>query len=146
MKGVYNNIIHKRLRKRIIWIDFVKIFACFLVLILHSIPVDLSENIYMKGLWIYYIGVFAIPLFFMTNGYLQLDKSSSYKYIIRKISNILVIVFFWNIMMCGVKYLAGKEVENPIYESVIGFAQNGYFPHFWFLGSIIIIDVILPLL
>lgn len=132
--------------KRIIWIDFIKIFACFLVLVLHSIPVDLSENVYAKGLWIYYTGVFAIPLFFMTNGYLQLDKSSNCKYIIKKILNILVIVFFWNIMVYILKYIAGKEVKNPIYESVLGFVQKGEFPHFWFLGSIVIIDVILPLL
>ncbi len=74
------------MKKRIVWIDFIKIIACLLVVVLHSITIGLSEHTYTNGLWIYYLGVFAIPLFFMTNGYLQLGKVNQYRYVFQKVS------------------------------------------------------------
>ena len=133
------------MKKRIVWIDFIKIIACLLVVVLYSITIGLSEHTYTNGLWIYYLGVFAIPLFFMTNGYLQLGKINQYRYVFQKVFRIMIIVLFWGGLLYLVKWVIGDTVTNPFYEIFGSFLQKGGFPHFWFLGSILIIDLLLPL-
>ena len=71
------------MKERETWLDFIKIVACFLVVMLHTISYGLSENVITPSLLVYYIGTFAIPLFFMVNGYLQLRRKVSYKYVIK---------------------------------------------------------------
>lgn len=116
-----------------------------MVVVLHSITIGLSEHTYTNGLWIYYLGVFAIPLFFMTNGYLQLGKINQYRYVFQKVFRIMIIVLFWGGLLYLVKWVIGDTVTNPFYEIFGSFLQKGGFPHFWFLGSILIIDLLLPL-
>lgn len=133
--------------KREKWLDYIKIMASFLVVILHTINIGLEENKRNIGLIFYYIGVFAIPLFFMVNGYLQLRKDKiKYSYCIKKIIKILGIVLIWNIAI-AIPYLILKgEYKNFIYESIKNlFLQKGYYNHFWFLGTLIIIYIFLPL-
>ena len=71
--------------KREKWIDLIKIIACFLVVNLHTVTDGISEGRNNIGLILNHCGVFAILLFFMVNGYLQLRKENvSYKYCIKK--------------------------------------------------------------
>lgn len=134
------------MKERETWLDFIKIVACFLVVMLHTISYGLSENVITPSLLVYYIGTFAIPLFFMVNGYLQLRRKVSYKYVIKKIIKIVVIVFFWNLIIILLKYAINGEIENPILATINSFIQRGNFTQFWFLGSLILIYFILPLL
>lgn len=136
-------------KERIIWIDVIKIIACIMVIILHTITNGLSQNNYQRGLWVYYIGTFAIPLFFMVNGYLMLgkEKYAQYnKYLLKKIFNILVVVFFWSFGIYFLKILFHKNMNHIIYETFGSLLQFGTFSHFWFLGSLIIIYSILPII
>ena len=70
--------------KRETWLDCIKIMACFLVVILHTVCYGISDKISSPALLIYYIGTFAIPLFWMVNGYLQLRREVTYKYVLKK--------------------------------------------------------------
>lgn len=134
------------MRKRIEWIDLLKVVACFLVVILHSINYGLKGNEYVNGLWIYYMGTLAIPIFFMINGYLQLDRYLNYKYIISKIIKIFIIVIFWCSGLYLIKYILHDEINNYFVEVFGSLIQEGILPHFWFLGTLIIINLFLPLL
>ena len=79
--------------KRERWLDLIKVIACFLVVTLHTVRDGLDEGRNNIGLILFDLGVFAIPLFFMVNGYLQLRKEKvSYKYCFKKIIRIFIIV------------------------------------------------------
>ncbi len=64
-------------KQRIGWLDLIKILACVMVVLLHSVNVGLDKSNYISGLWIYYLGTYAIPLFFMVNGYLMIGKENT---------------------------------------------------------------------
>lgn len=56
-------------------IDFLKLIACIMVVILHGVGVgDGMQEI------IYLIGTYGIPLFFMVNGYLLAKKTIDISY------------------------------------------------------------------
>ena len=78
-------------------LDFLKIMACIGVVLLHTTMPGFKET----GPWnyltyLYYLGTYSIPLFFMVNGYLLLGKNEiSYSYIPTKNKMILVTVSIW---------------------------------------------------
>lgn len=136
-------------KERIIWIDLIKIIACIMVVILHSISIGLKQNVYCSGLWIYYLGTFAIPLFFMVNGYLvagNLKYSYRDKKMYKKILKIFLIVVSWSFLWYVVKKILSKNLDNIFIETIGSLFQKGLFPHFWFLGSLIIIDLLIPII
>ena len=66
------------------WIDLCKIISTLLVIFLHTINIGIATNKKNFALLFYNIGVFAVPLFFMVNGYLQLGRIKNYKYAFKK--------------------------------------------------------------
>lgn len=137
------------MEKRNTSVDILKIIACFSVVILHVsgiIANNINSNYTINHL-LYYSSVLAVPIFFMVNGYLLLNKESlSYKYIINKIVSIIFVVFSWNLIMFVLKFLIGKGSNNPFIESAKSFLQKGYFWQFWFFGALIIIYSVLPVI
>lgn len=127
--------------ERNLHIDMLKIVACLGVVALHVFNPSKCENI------LYYIFVFSIPIFFMVNGFLMLNKKElTYRYCIKKIFNIVTIVFIWNILLCIQQLLFNGTRTNPIKETIRNFIQRGTFFQFWFLGSLIIMDLLLPIM
>ena len=126
---------------RNISLDVLKILACFSVVILHVFGRD--PNI-LNSVF-YYIATFAIPIFFMVNGYLLINKKDiTYNYVLKKILKILLIVIFWNIILSIGVIVIKHEWRNPIIETAKNLLQKGTFSHFWFFGSLIIIYLFLP--
>ena len=78
--------------KRNLKIDVLKNISCFGVVALH-----LFKPIEIQNLKIYYIFVYSVPIFFMVNGFLLLNKKEiTYKYIMKKIINFIRLIFAWN--------------------------------------------------
>lgn len=127
------------------WIDICKITAMFLVIILHTVCNGIKDNRKDISLLIYYFGTFAIPLFFMVNGYLQLNKVKNYKYVVKKILNIFFVCFIWNIPIAIFKLVINGEHLNIVGNVFLNYIQKGYFWQFWFLGALILIYIFLPL-
>ena len=127
--------------KRKCWIDICKIIAMFLVIILHTVCNGIKENQKDFSLLIYYFGTFAIPLFFMVNGYLQLNKVKDYKYVLKKILNIFMVCIIWNIPIVIFKLVIEGESSNIISNVFLNYIQKGFFWQFWFLGALILIYI-----
>jgi surface polysaccharide O-acyltransferase-like enzyme len=128
--------------KRLIGIDLIKIIACFLVVVLHTCR-DSQINI---SSIMYYTGVVAIPLFFMTNGYLLFGKVNENQwYSYKKIGRILLLTVLLN---CGISILYAvvkHSFRNPFPDVISNlFFQQGFFWHFWFFGALILIYVLFP--
>lgn len=128
---------------RNISLDILKIVACFSVVTLHVVGNDI--NIINSS--IYYIAGCGVPIFFMVNGNLLLNKKEiDYKYCLLKVRNIIFIVVGWNLIFSFIYIIAKGKVINPFFEAIKNLNQQGYFYQFWFFGSLIIIYSILPIL
>ena len=129
--------------KREVKVDLIKIFACIGVVALHTVKMN-------KGILNLVIGLLAttsIPLFFVINGYLMFRKDQiSYKYAFRKIFRILIVCFSWEALHGLAFFLYYRESRNFLRSFILDFFQKGLFFHFWFMGALIILYLILPLL
>ena len=126
-------------------LDLLKVLACVGVVLLHTAMGGFKET----GSWnfstyLYYLGTYSIPLFFMVNGYLLLGKKEiTYPYILQKVKWILITVSSWNMIV----WLFKRDFAvNPIKKIVGSLIQKGYFFQFWFFGALIIIYICLPVL
>lgn len=129
------------------WVDFAKITAAFLVVILHTCCFGIKEGQIFNDSYLYYLGTYSIPIFFMVNGYLQLRKEKiTYGYVKKKYISIIKISLIWNIPYCIFKIYKTKKYTSLIYSTFLSFLQKGYFFQFWFLFALILIYLILPFL
>ena len=119
-------------------LDLIKVLACVGVVLLHTTMGGFKET----GSWnflayLYYLGTYSIPLFFMVNGYLLLGKREiTYPYILQKVKWILITVSSWTFII----WLFKRDfTTNPIKKIVGSLLQKGYFFQFWFFGALILI-------
>ena len=124
-------------------LDLLKILSYIGVVVLHSTKPGFNLEHYNISAYLYYLGTYAIPLFFMLNGYFLLNKKKlPYSYIFNKIGGILSIVFVWNMLIWVIK----RDFNvNPLRKIIGSLVQKGYFYQFWFFGSLIIIYLTLPI-
>lgn len=130
-------------------IDSTRIFACIAVVGLHTFPREHSVGTLLA----YYLCGFAIPFFFMSSGYFLLNRGKiSWNYPLKKAFSIIRLVVLWNLVFDILKsvfkvYSTGKlniewlDIPQDIIKS---FLQKGEMGHFWYLGALIIIYMLLP--
>lgn len=132
-------------KTRNINLDLIKVLACVGVVLLHTTMIGFKDT----GSWnllayLYYLGTYSIPLFFMVNGYLLLGKRNiTYSYILEKVKWILITVSSWNTI---VWLLKRDFAVNPVRKIIGSMVQKGYFFQFWFFGALILIYLCLPVL
>ncbi len=130
-------------RKRDLSLDAIKILACAGVVILHT----LDRNSGTVAQILYYLGTISIPLFFMVNGALLLNKEKiTFKYCILKIVKIILITLFWSTLLFFIKAIVNRDVSEWYIDIFGCFIQKGYFNIFWFFGSLILIYLLLPVI
>ena len=126
-------------------LDLLKIIACVGVVLLHTEMGGFKETASWNfSTYLYYLGTYAIPLFFIVNGYLLLGKREiTYSYILQKVKWILITVLSWTIIV----WLFKRDFSvNPIKKLIGSLVQKGYFFQFWFFGALILIYICLPVL
>ena len=109
------------MKERILWIDIVKIFAIFSVLILHSS----SPILYMIGkieLDIWQIGNIydslvrmAVPLFFMVSGALLLNQKEEAlsRFFSKRFVKVIIPLIAWSIVyILFRKYALNQNIDN----------------------------------
>ena len=132
-------------KTRNINLDLLKVLACVGVVLLHTAMGGFKDT----GSWnfstyLYYLGTYAIPLFFIVNGYLLLGKREiTYSYIFQKIKWILITVVSWTLIVWVFKL---DFAVNPIKKLIGSLVQKGYFFQFWFFGALILIYLCLPVM
>lgn len=127
--------------KRNLSLDVLKILACFSVVILHVF----GRKMNIGNSMIYYMATFAIPIFFMVNGFLLMNKEViTYQYVMKKIIRMIVVIIVWNIIIALGNFVIKQELINPIIESIKNLIQQGTFYQFWFFGSLMLLYSILP--
>ena len=120
-------------------IDLVKIIAMVMVVRMH---VCFNQSLASNWPFDFVFGILtpAIPLFFMVSGYLMQGKMPTYKYVFRKILNILKYVYTFIIISSIVMSAKSGHLPkwNILYE---WFLQRGPYSIFWYLGAMIYIYI-----
>ena len=135
---------------REIWLDFLRVTACFLVMIVHS-----TEPFYLggEGTWVlsaadaFWVSVFeglsrcCVPLFIIASGYLQLPlRHSTREFFRRRAARIVVPMLIWT-MVYALVY--GEPVAN-----FKGLLLNFNYAagHLWFVYMLLGLYLIMPVL
>lgn len=141
---------------RIVWIDYLKAFACFLVIFGHLIqsltkagidPIPGITNFINH--FIYY---FHMPLFMGISGYLYIKTKKEFtwkkykEFEVKKIINLLVpyITFYLIFMLLNVMFASNVNSSKGIKE-LLGIFNNPI-PPYWYLYALTSIFIIVPLL
>ena len=130
-------------KKREVGLDLIKILACLGVVALHTIYPGKSCINRIITLF----ATTSIPLFFMVSGYLMFRrKTFDYKYAIKKIIRILSVCLAWEFLHAVAYSLYYQQPRNFLSSYVLDFFQKGLFYHFWFMGALILVYLVMPLL
>lgn len=137
--------------KRYDYIDYIKVFACFLVLLGHLLMSlrTIVDNDYVEYV-IYFVYLFHMPLFMSVSGFLyannklNLNVKSILSFSKKKIINLLVpYIFFYNIFML-LSIIASSSVNTPKGISEwLGIFNNPIAPY-WYLYALLSLFIFIP--
>lgn len=133
-------------KQRNLSIDLIKIIAMFAVIGLHTFKASYgwrTANIFYESC------VIAIPLFFMVSGYLLLGRTNiDYRYALRKIGGIVKFIFIIATVFWLAKSYILFEISPILWGKIFvgSFIQRDALWMCWYLGSMIIIYALLPIL
>ncbi len=137
--------------KRIIGLDAVKLIAMVSVIVSHSLNVLIAykQDLTMTTIC-HSLTAGGVPLFFMVSGYLLLGrKETTYKYVAHKIWAIVryiavCCILYWVVM--ALRLWDYTQLKNCADEFINTFILRGPFTPFWFLWSMAVIYLLLPLI
>lgn len=133
----------KELKKREYCLDLLKVFACLGVVAIHTLHVN-------KGFLNMVFAMSAtvcIPVFFTVSGYLMLKRPSfSRWYALKKTVTILFVCLCWEALHAAAHFAVYREVRAFVKSWAMDFFQQGLFYHFWYMGALILVYLMMPLL
>lgn len=140
MKGKNKNIN----KKEIIYLDILKIFACFMVIINHTNGFILEYKTFANTTFyciMFSICKVAVPLFLMITGALVLSKNYSYKKVLKCIFRVFIPTFFLSFAF----YIDDIGIHNiNIFEFLKMILNKPYIQPYWYIYALIGIYIVLP--
>lgn len=142
------------MRKRILYLDFLRCLAIFLVIVLHSnAPVLVNAAFYQVPSW--YLCMFldpinrsGVPLFFMISGYLLLSRDSTKevgKFYKHNIPKLLIPLIAWNLIYVLARIrMFDDEISFKSFIEVL--LNKGISYHMWFIYVLLAIYIFCPFL
>lgn len=139
--------------QRILYIDILKAFACFAVVIMHVSNVGtFASDYYVHTACISMID-WCVPVFMMSTGILIMgrdDREISYKYILSKVLHTALIILFWGMIYNVITLVL---IDRPFNFStllqalkMVLTADTSYCYQFWYLYVLIGMYLMIPLL
>lgn len=129
-------------KHHILWLDLLKILACFLVVVNHSGSWLLVYGGYNNISVLFYSISFAIckigvPLFLMTSGYLLLQKEWDYSYIKKRVFRIVVPLLLVSLYL----YIEQNNLDSNFIFTIL---ENPMKLAYWYLYMLIGLYFMLP--
>lgn len=137
------------LSKKQNWIDEIRVFASFCVILLHA--ASPYANNFGKEEWfvaVVYDGLAqsCVPLFLMITGHLLLNHEGSRQVVLKKrIARILTPLLFWTMFFMAWRFLY-RENFNFSFYAIYTLAISPIYYHLWFLYALAGLYLLLPLL
>ena len=145
-------IISDMQKNRLTHIDLIKTIAIFFVLMYHCtlFSIDfLSDSSPIYYMHYFYRTILAtcVPLFFFVNGYLLFGSKFDLRKHIFKIVKMTILTMVWAVItMCVLQVLRGEYFSIVEFLRAIWNWKEGWVNHLWFMGALICIYVIFPIL
>ena len=138
------------MKKNFFWIDFLKTFAAFAVIILHvSVPVVYrfeEKEIWWAGNFYNSLVRFSVPIFVMISGVLLLGKSEKLTDFLKKrFSRLLFPFALWSIIYLALK-IDYSLPTNEILSYAIKQLKGGAEFHLWYVYMLIGLYLFIPIL
>ena len=135
-------------KKRIVYLDVVRVVACLMVIIQHSpMPSEGDVNSVLFSAT-YFLSYPCVPLFFMVSGALLLpvenSSSGSLLFIRKKLSKILFPTLFWTFFYFSVRNVKGQPI-GLINILSIPFSPQGH-GVLWFMYVLVGLYLIAPII
>lgn len=133
-------------KPRIAWIDLLETLAIFLVILCHNslYQLDLvSLSAEFSNYLIYFLNtikVIGVPLFFFINGYLLFSKKPDLRRHLKKTIHYIIITIIW----AGLALLVLNGFRFTSLSSFL--SAKGDLAYLWFMGALIIIYLLFPIL
>ena len=128
----------QKIKKRDYGIDLLKVISTFAVLAVHS--QRCSETGELFNPFLYYIARFAMPCFFMCNGFLIMKRETfDFKYYIKKITNIVRVLLIWSCVTIVLSLLIEHNTLKVALIDGIKCGLGAKIVPFWFLFTLGII-------
>lgn len=138
---------------RIVYMDVLRVIACFAVIMIHSSSTYVIENLGSLNFWIGNIfdglARIGVPLFVMVSGALMLDEKYDFsaQKLIEHIKKMIIFFIFWSCFYCVIFKIIIPLTENANISCVdilVNLVSGEY--HLWFVYLIIGLYLIVPLL
>lgn len=137
--------------KRIVWVDIIKIFAAFLIVMQHSISIEWIGRMPVNDMqWevinlAFIVSRIGVPLFFMCSGYTMFRRKHSIREVfVRNLPGIIIPYISWMLVYGGIDAIGSSSVRIAIFSIVKTVIFGRY--HTWFIATIIGLYLITPLL
>ena len=147
-------------RKRILWIDIIRIIAVLLVILIHNVNSVLyywgkrpfingaDTSWWITGVAYKSLATVCVPLLFMISGYLLLSaKDSIFVFLRKRLTKILIPLFAWSIIYMiweGVFPEIGFTLKN-IKFAIRSILEGPVHFHLWFLYTLVALYLITPI-
>ena len=145
-------MLKKDLKQRSTYLDFMKILAIYFVCFYHynNLNIDFLTtpsfstylNYFVKG-----IASTGVPLFFMVNGALMLNRNYNLNKHIKKIINIVVLTIIWGFITLLILSIINKNIYPPLrFLAGLWTWVPHITNHLWFLTTLVCIYILFPLI
>lgn len=139
-------------KERFIYLDFIKVLAIYFVCFYHynNFDIDFLSNSSISTYLSYFIKGIAstgVPLFFMVNGALMLNRNYNLNKHIKKIIKIIVLTIVWGIMtLLILSLIKGNSYSIISFTNALWTWEIGSINHLWFLHALVCVYILYPLI
>jgi serine/alanine racemase len=124
------------------WIDRIKYFVSFLVLVIHFRPLsDYNSVIDFSSAQI--VARIAVPFFFISSGYFLGTNGLSKSTLIKSLKKNLKLYLIWTLIYLPISFIFYMPVYNNI---LLNLTVIGFYYHLWFIPALIFSIIVIYLL
>ncbi|AIQ14592.1 hypothetical protein PDUR_23895 [Paenibacillus durus] len=141
-----------RPRERLVYLDLIKVVAIYLVCFYHfnDLPTDVLANPSFFTYLNYAVKGMAsagVPLFFMVNGALMLNRSYNLRKHIHKIIMICILTVVWGILTLAILIPINGDSYTPVqFAKALIEWKMFRINHLWFLQTLVCLYILFPLI
>lgn len=139
-------------KKKYIFIEALRIIACFLVIVNHTnSDIIMYKNPWPNSLWFMsltylFISKAAVPIFVMISGYTMLDKQDGYKKTAKRVVRVVVALVLFTLIYYIQLWKNGANVQLDVKEYLALVYQTPLTLAYWYLYMYIGLLIMMPFL
>ena len=137
-------------KKRYDFIDILRVFACFFVIVTHTtgfvfLEVPASSTWFAAITW-FFISKWSVPVFVMISGYTMLDRQDSYKKSLQRIGRMVAALCVFSLGNYLFQWYIGDRPTIGILDFFLAVLDNPLSLAYWYLYMYIGLLIMMPFL